>query len=106
LVNPVVDRANGTVKVTLEVRDPQRLLHPGNFAKVKLRTGSFENAMVLPRRAMVEEDGEQYVFVAKGDTVQRVGVKLGAISGDTAQILAGLADGDSVITVGQGGLKQ
>ncbi len=106
LVNPVVDRANGTVKVTLEVRDPQRVLRPGNFVHVKLRTGSFENAIVLPRRAMVSEDGESFVFVARGDTVARVGIKVGAISGDTAQILAGLADGDSVVTVGQGGLKQ
>jgi membrane fusion protein (multidrug efflux system) len=106
LVNPVVDRANGTVKVTLEVRDPQRVLRPGNFARVRLRTGSFENAIVLPRRAMLSEDGEDFVFVARGDTVARVSVKIGAVSGDTAQILAGLVDGDSVITVGQGGLKQ
>ena len=106
LVNPVVDRSNGTFKVTLEVRDPSRTLRPGNFARVRLRTGSYENAVVLPRRAMLSEDGEDYVFVARGDTVARVGVKVGAISGDTAQILAGLTAGDSVVTVGQGGLKQ
>jgi membrane fusion protein (multidrug efflux system) len=106
LVNPVVDRSNGTFKVTLEVRDPSRTLRPGNFARVRLRTGSFENTVVLPRRAMLSEDGESYVFVARGDTVARVGVKVGAVSGDTAQILAGLAQGDSVVTVGQGGLKQ
>jgi membrane fusion protein, multidrug efflux system len=106
LVNPVVDRANGTVKVTLELRDPQRLLRPGNFARVRLRTGSFDDVMVLPRRAMIEEDGEHYVFVAHGDTVSKVTVQVGAYSGDTAQVLSGLVEGDSVITVGQGGLKQ
>lgn len=105
LVHPVVDRANGTVKVTLEVRDPARALRPGNFVKVKLRTGNFANAVVLPRRAMLSEDGESYVFVAQGDTVVRRPVTVGAISGDTAQILAGLVLGDSVVTVGQGGLK-
>ena len=105
LVNPVVDRANGTVKVTLEVRDPGRVLRPGNFVKVKLRTGSFENAIVLPRRAMLSEDGETYVFVAHGDSVVKQAVTLGAVSGDTAQILAGIVAGDSVVTVGQGGLK-
>jgi membrane fusion protein (multidrug efflux system) len=105
LINPVVDRANGTVKVTLEVRDPERLLRPGNFVRAKLRTGSFENAVVLPRRAMLEEDGERFVFVAHGDTVVRTAIRVGAVSGDTAQILAGLAPGDSVVTVGQGGLK-
>jgi membrane fusion protein (multidrug efflux system) len=106
LVNPVVDRSNGTFKVTLEVRDPQGLLRPGSFARVRIRTGEFDDALLLPRRAALNEDGEDFVFVARGDTVARVAVKLGAISGDAAQILAGLASGDSVVTVGQGGLKQ
>lgn len=106
LVNPVVDRANGTFKVTLEVRDPSGLLRPGNFARVRIRTGEFDDVVVLPRRAMVQEDGEDFVFVAHRDTVVRVRVHVGAISGDTAQIVAGIAPGDSVVTVGQGGLKQ
>jgi membrane fusion protein, multidrug efflux system len=105
LVNPVVDRGNGTVKVTLEVRDPSSLLRPGNFARVRIRTGEFGDVVVLPRRAMVQEDGEDFVFVAHRDTVARVRVHVGAISGDTAQVLAGIAPGDSVVTVGQGGLK-
>jgi RND family efflux transporter MFP subunit len=105
LVNPVVDRANGTVKVTLEVNDPDRLLRPGNFAKVRLRTGSFADAVVLPRRAMLSEDGENYVFVAQSDSVIKRSITVGAISGDTAQIMGGLSPGDSVVTVGQGGLK-
>ena len=106
LVNPVVDRSTGTFKVTLEVRDPQNRLRPGSFARVRLRTGSYDDAVLLPRRAMVVEDGDDYVFVAKGDTVSRVAVEVGAITGDTAQILAGLVAGDSVVTIGQGGLKQ
>jgi RND family efflux transporter MFP subunit len=105
LVNPVVDRANGTFKVTLEVGDPARVLRPGNFVRARLRTGSFEDAVVLPRRAMLSEDGEDFVFVARGDTVIKVAVRVGAISGDTAQVLAGVVAGDSVVTVGQGGLK-
>jgi len=106
LVNPVVDRANGTFKVTLEVRDPQGLLRPGSFARVQLRTGRHANVIVIPQRAMISEDGESFVFVARGDTVVRVSVQIGAVSGDTAQVLAGLVAGDRVVTVGQGGLKQ
>ena len=106
LVNPVVDRSNGTFKVTLEVRDPEGLLRPGSFARVRIRTGEFDDALLMPRRASLNEDGEDFVFVARGDTVKRVPVRIGAISGDTAQILAGLAPGDSIVTVGQGGLKQ
>jgi len=106
LVNPVVDRTNGTFKVTLEVRDQNGLLRPGSFARVRIRTGEFDDALLVPRRAALNEDGEDFVFVARGDTVARATVKLGAITGDAAQVLAGLAPGDSVVTVGQGGLKQ
>jgi hypothetical protein len=45
------------------------------------------------------------VFVASGDSVNKVAIALGAIERDTAQILKGLSEGDSVVTVGQGGLK-
>jgi membrane fusion protein (multidrug efflux system) len=106
LVNPVVERSNGTFKVTLEVRDPEGLLRPGSFARVRIRTGVFDDALLLPRRATLNEDGEDYVFVARGDTVARVPVKLGAVSGEAAQVLAGLGSGDQVVTIGQGGLKQ
>lgn len=106
LVNPAVDRSNGTFKVTLEVRDPSGVLRPGNFAHVRLRTGTFADAVVLPRRALVSEDGDEFVFVARADSVNRVLVTVGAISGDSVQILDGVAAGDSVVTVGQGGLKQ
>ena len=106
LVNPAVDRDNGTFKVTLEVADAQGRLRPGSFARVRLTSGSFANAIVLPKKAVVTEDGDAFVFVAAGDSVNRVQVRMGAISGDTAQILAGLAPGQKVVSVGQGGLKQ
>lgn len=106
LVNPVVDRSNGTFKVTLEVRDQGGLLRPGSFARVRIRTGDFADALLIPRRAVVNEDGEDFVFVAHGDTVARVPIRIGATTGDTSQVLGGPARGDSIVTVGQGGLKQ
>jgi len=106
LVNPAVDRDNGTFKVTLELQDPQGRLRPGSFARVRLTSGSFAGAIVLPKKAVVTEDGDAFVFVAAGDSVNRVQVRMGAISGDTAQILGGIAPGQKVVSVGQGGLKQ
>jgi membrane fusion protein (multidrug efflux system) len=106
LVNPVVDQANGTFKVTLELPNPGGGLRPGAFARVRLKTGSFANTLLLPRRGVLNEDGEDYVFVARGDSAVRIPVRLGAIENDTAQILSGLGRGERVVTVGQGGLKQ
>lgn len=106
LVNPVVDRTNGTFKVTLEVLDRTGTLRPGSFAHVRLMSDSFADAIVIPRKSLVLEDGDAFVFVAQGDSVNRVSIKVGAVSGDTAQVLAGLAPGQKVVSVGQGGLKQ
>ncbi|MEP7027847.1 MAG: efflux RND transporter periplasmic adaptor subunit [Candidatus Eisenbacteria bacterium] len=106
LINPVVDHTNGTFKITLEVVDPKGTLRPGSFARVRLTSGSFADATVLPKKAVVTEDGDSFVFLAAGDSVNRTPVTVGAISGDTAQILAGLTPGQRVVSVGQGGLKQ
>lgn len=105
LVNPVVDRSNGTFKVTLELPNPRGDLRPGAFARVRLKTGEFADATLIPRRALMLEDGESYVFVARGDSVVRTSVRVGATEGDRAQVTAGLVAGDRVVTVGQGGLK-
>ncbi len=105
LVNPVVDESNGTFKVTLALPNPAGFLRPGAFARVRLKTGSFPSALLLPRRGVLTEDGEDYVFVARGDSAVRVPVRLGAVEHDTAQILTGLNSGERVVTVGQGGLK-
>jgi membrane fusion protein (multidrug efflux system) len=105
LVNPVVDKSNGTFKVTLELPNPRGELRPGAFARVKLKTGEFDDATLVPRRALMLEDGESYVFVARGDSVVRTSVTVGASDGDHSQVLTGLVPGDRIVTVGQGGLK-
>lgn len=106
LVNPSVDGTNGTFKVTLELANPDGALRPGAFAQVRLRTGDVSAALLVPRRGVITQDGEAFVFVARGDSAVKVPVAVGAEEGDRTQILSGLVAGDSVVTVGQGGLKQ
>lgn len=105
LVNPVVDHANGTFKVTIEAGNAGGALRPGGFVRVRLKTGSFDDALLCPRRGLLTEDGDHYVFVARADSVVRANVVVGAVEGEQAQILSGLVAGDRVVTVGQGGLK-
>jgi RND family efflux transporter MFP subunit len=105
LVNPAVDRNSGTFKVTVELPNGDGALRLGAFARVRVKTASYANALLVPRRGVLSEDGESYVFLARGDSVVRRSVTLGAVEEGTAQILGGLAAGDRVVTVGQGGLK-
>src|SRR5262245_35915374 len=56
IVNPSVDLTNGTFKVTLEVTDKTGALRPGTFCRVQLQTGTYRDAIVVPRRALLSED--------------------------------------------------
>ncbi|MFH0778941.1 MAG: efflux RND transporter periplasmic adaptor subunit, partial [Candidatus Eisenbacteria bacterium] len=58
-----------------------------------------------PKKALLSEDGSNYVFVVASDTTSKVDVKPGITDGQLVEILSGLSPGQSVVTVGHGGLK-
>src|SRR5690606_21446789 len=84
-VSPVVDDATGTVKVTAELRAASAAFRPGAFVRVAIETDVRESSVLIPKRAVVEEDGESYVFVNNGDTVTRRAVQLGYEDGDAVE---------------------
>ncbi len=64
-----------------------------------------EDALVIPKVALIEDGGESYVFRAEADSVIKVRVETGYTDTESAEVLVGLRDGDRVVTAGQGGLK-
>ncbi len=102
-IAPEVDRGTGTVKVTATTRGHGM---PGSFARVRIVTGTRENALTIPRRCIVANAGEKYVFVAQADTVRRVDISVGFEDEDLAEITSGLAPGDTVVAAGVGALRQ
>ncbi len=102
-LRPTVDAATGTFTVTLEV-EGQDKLRPGMFASVYLQTDTHDNAIVIPRDALVLDSLGDTVFVKSGEDAERRGVKLGLRSENSVEVLEGLAQGDLLIVVGQDGL--
>ena len=62
-IAPVVDAASGTFRATCEFRDATRTLKPGMFGRIDVVYDQRHDALVVPRSALVEEDGESSVFV-------------------------------------------
>jgi len=63
-VNPNVDPLSGTVKVTLDFDEETRSrLREAAFARVRLVMETHEDALLLPKDAVVEENARKYVFV-------------------------------------------
>ena len=104
-INPVVDPQSGTVKVTVQLQDRERKFTPGMFANVALITDQRSDALLLPKEAIVYDDGRPFAFVVKDTVVRRVLLELGLTNPRQVQVLSGASQGDSVVIVGQEGLR-
>lgn len=104
-IAPVVDARTGTVKVTCSVSGANHLLRPGSFVRVQVQTDMHADVLAIPKRALVPEGGEVYVFKAQADSVIKVPIVLGLTNHTFVEVVAGLVNGDQIVTVGHGALK-
>ena len=104
-INPAVDPKTGTVKVKVEVTKAPLAVRPGSFVDVRLVTQRHDNALLIPKKAILEEAGEQYVYAIYKDTAARRPVKIGFIDDVNAEVLSGLNTGDAIVIAGQGSLR-
>jgi len=109
LISPVIDPNSGTIKITVEVADYPPATRPGDFAEVQIVTERRDNAVLIPRAAVVTDKAETVVFVVVDNEGQRQAerrvVTVGFTDDENAQILDGLAVGEPVVIKGQRSLK-
>lgn len=105
-ISPIVDPATGTFKITIEITDPERRIKPGMFGRIGIVYDKHENALQVPRSAILEEDGETSVFVVVDDKATRKTVTTGYSDKGMVEIVTGIDDGDRIVTVGHVGLKE
>jgi len=104
-ISPVIDPATGTVKVTVEVRDPSRRLKPGMFARIQIIYDVHESVVKAPKDAIMSEDRESAVYVVRDSTAFRQVVETGYVNTTHVEVIAGLKTGDMVVTTGKASLK-
>jgi membrane fusion protein (multidrug efflux system) len=105
-VSPVVDPSSGMVRVTIRVADRQRLLKPGMFVNVHLITDTKRDAVLIPKKAVIYDDNQQFVYVVRNDTLAfKIPLKPGYTDRDRVEALHGLNIGDTIIVVGHSGMK-
>ncbi|HEX4872087.1 MAG TPA: efflux RND transporter periplasmic adaptor subunit [Nevskiaceae bacterium] len=104
-INPVVDAASGTVKVTVAMDPGQAKLRPGMFARAEIVYDTRDAALLLPKDAVLSEDSQQSVFVVEGERARRVSLRTGYSDADHYEVLEGLEAGAQVVVTGQANLK-
>ncbi|MCL7751387.1 efflux RND transporter periplasmic adaptor subunit [Guyparkeria hydrothermalis] len=92
---------NGTVPLVFDVPNPDGRLIPGTAWSAAFSTGSGQMAIVVPRAAILDDDGIAVVIVQHGgERFERRQVETGIRSGDRVAITAGLQAGERVVTQG------
>ncbi len=80
----------------IRIRIPGEGLMPGMLASARLPLATLPDAIVVPRPALLHDSGHSYLFVVKGNRLERRQVKIGIHSGNLQVIHAGL-NGDETI---------
>ncbi len=99
-VSPVVDSGTGTFRVVCAFAGNETL-RPGMFGRIEVIFDQRQNILTIPRVALLEDEGETAVYVVRGNKAARIPVKLGYTTGEFAEILSGVNEGDRVITAGK-----
>jgi RND family efflux transporter MFP subunit len=95
------DPATGTMTVTLAVTAADHDLHPGMSATAWLGRGAIRDALVVPDGGVVDSGGMTIGFVKVGpEQFELRELRLGARSGESWEVLAGLNVGERVVTEG------
>jgi cobalt-zinc-cadmium efflux system membrane fusion protein len=100
-VSPSMDEKTRTLKVRVGVKNPKGRLRAGMFVAVQLFLPSGEEAILIPRAALLADEGRSFVFVQHhGDYWVRRPVETGRSSGDQVEVTKGLAGGETLVTEG------
>ena len=105
-VGDVLDPATRTMRLRLELPNPERKLKPAMYATVRVYSEPEANALLIPESAVQRDRDRQFVFVEREPAIFAArDVKLGSSNGREIKVLDGLLEGESIVTNGAFVLK-
>ena len=92
----------GTLQLVAEFPNPEGILRPGQFGRIRASVGLLEDAVLVPQRAVMEQQSAKVVYVV--DDADKVSLRTVTVSerfGDKFVVLDGLDGGERVVIEGQ-----
>jgi membrane fusion protein, heavy metal efflux system len=97
----VIDEQTRAATVVFQVPNSGHALRIGMQANVRLDAGESVTAMMIPKEAVLDNEGKKIVYVLlSGEEFQRREVRIGDEYGDEVAVLSGLNKGERVVTQG------
>lgn len=100
-VSPTADPRSQLYTVRVYLDNADKAIKPGMSGEVKLVLDSVDKAIIVKADAVLDEDGESFVFVVQdGKAIKRT-VEVGLDTGDHVEVKSGLTAGEKLIIEGQ-----
>jgi len=100
LTNRQVDVTTGSIQLVCAFPNPNNILRPGQFGRVRAAGETRTGALLVPQRAVTELQGTYQVAVVEDDKVSLLPVKVGERVGAMWIIESGLRPGQLVVVEG------
>ena len=100
-LSPVVEPISRTREARIRIDNPDHVLKPGMFGKVKIIIRRTGNTVLIPVASLVEREGSRVVFIVNDEKASMVEPEVDIKEGDMISVLSGIGEGDRVIVIGQ-----
>jgi cobalt-zinc-cadmium efflux system membrane fusion protein len=104
-IGDVLKEDTRTITVRAEVNNRDYRLKPGMFASITISLNHQYRALVVPHEAVLEDKGDQVLFLKRDDQFFLQVVQTGARENGYIEILLGIGEGDEVVVAGSYQLK-
>jgi membrane fusion protein, multidrug efflux system len=106
LTNRQIDQATGSILIQALFQNKSGILRPGQYVKVRFKTGEFNDAIVVPQQSVNQLQNVYQVFLlTDSNTLKPTLIKVGSRVGSNWIVNEGLKEGDKVVVVGSASLN-
>lgn len=99
-VAPKADPSTRAFPVEIQLNNEQGDIKAGMVAQLDLATGVSKGAIALPADAVLERNGQFYVYAVEDGKTKEIAVKKGVSAGDLIEITEGIQEGQEIIVKG------
>jgi RND family efflux transporter MFP subunit len=100
LLDRAIDPTTGTLKARITFPNPKNELKAGLTTNIRVRHASGDSTLLIPFKAVVEQLGEYFVFIADNGHAYQHKVVLGTRIGGMVVVRSGLTAGEKIVTDG------
>lgn len=93
-LSPIIQDETITAQAIAELKDPNENWRPGSFVKVNIATEKITVPILVPKDAIQEIDGKEFIFVKASEGFEKRQVQLGVSNDTNVEVLSGLKQGE------------